>query len=218
MKYICMNYPAIIRAAVVAALLATPLAEVLAEDNATGVRKTSCTLYDIETPAHWICTEAFDANGNPPVRGALILDAIGGQTKCHLRHQHWRFFDKNNFTDAQSCDIESYILPSGDKPDFDSVWAMIDRRSSHKHPASSKWIKIERGYMRASYVTDVGMKVSKKGVLEKVTNHDRNIIVVREGREYVHVLSMSVPASRYRSDEKFRRKVDNVWKNWKLKR
>ncbi len=64
MKYICMNYPAIIRAAVVAALLATPLAEVLAEDNATGVRKTSCTLYDIETPAHWICTEAFDANGN----------------------------------------------------------------------------------------------------------------------------------------------------------
>lgn len=198
-----------------AALLAAPLSAASADDRAGGVSKVSCTLYDIELPSNWICKDSFDAAGMPPVRGALILDAVGGETKCHLYHQKWEDFDINHLDDIQYCYIESYILPSGGKPDFEVFRGMAERQSKHK--GSSKWIKIEGGYMKSSDVKNEGMKVGKKGV-EKVVTHDRDIIVLREGREYIHRLSISVPESRYRSDEKFRRTVDNVWKNWKLKK
>lgn len=210
-----MNCLTIFKVIFVAAMLATPVSAVSADDNATGVSKVSCPLYDISLPSHWICENPFDAAGMPPVRGALLLDAVGGETKCHLCYQSWKFFDINHIDDSQSCYIQSYILPSGDKPDIEFVKAMRDRQSEHR--GSSKWIKVEQGYMKSSAVKNEGMKVTAKG-FEKVVTHDREIEVLREGREYVHLLTISVPENRYKSDVKFRRIVDNVWKSWKLKK
>lgn len=215
MKYICMNCPLIIRMVFLAAILSTPFFAVSADNYATGVRKESCKLYDIVLPENWISKDAIDAAGMPPTCGALLLDATGGETKCHLSHQKWQFFDINHLDDTQYCNIESYILPSGAKPDFKVVWDMIDRRSHY--PASSKWIRIEGGYMKSLDVENEGWKVTTKG-LEKVVNQDRCIDVLREGPKYVHHLHICVPAKRYRTDENFRRMVDNVWKNWKLKK
>lgn len=197
---------------------ATSVPALSANDNASGVSKVSCPLYDIAVPSHWICKAPFGADGMPPVRGALLLDATGGQTKCHLYHMSWESFDIDHPKDAQSCGIDSYILPSGAKPDIEFVKAMIDRWHKHRDSSNSEWIKIERGYMKSSCVKNEGMKVGKKGGIEKVITHDRTIEVMREGREYVHILKIAVPENKYKSDEKFRRTVDNIWKNWKVKK
>lgn len=215
MKYIYMNCLTMIKMLFVAAMLATPFMAVSADEVVPEVSKVSCALYDVDIPSYWISKDSFDADGMPPVRGALLLDAVGGQTKCHLNYQYWQYLDKNHLDDIQGCSINSYILPSGDKPDFELAWGMIDRSTKRY---GSKWIKIEGGYMKsAPNVKNEGMKVGTKG-LEKNVNYDREIVVVREGPKYVHVLSISVPESRYGSDVKFRRMVDNVWKSWKLKK
>lgn len=208
-----MNCLSIFRLLFFAASLAIPVSVVSADDKAGGVRKESCALYDITLPAHWICEYPFDASGMPPVRGSLLYDATGGETKCHLCYQSWSFFDKNHFEDSQSCHIYSYILPKGGKVDIEFLKAMIDRQS--RHPGS--WKKIEHGYMKSIDMENEGFKIGAAGP-EKVIAYDRCIDVLLEGDKYVHQLSISVPESRYRSDEKFRRAVDNVWKNWKLKK
>lgn len=211
-----MNYLTLIKILFFAAMLATPVVAVSADGNSTGVSKVSCALYDIDMPSHWICEDPFDADGMPPVRGALILDAVGGQTKSHLHHQLWKCFDINHVDDTQHCSVYGYILPSGDKPDFELVWGMINRRTKRY---GSEWVKVEGGYMKsAPNVKNVGMKVNKNGALEKSDTNDRVIVVVREGSKYVHVLEITVPESRYRSEENFRHMVDNVWKSWKLKK
>ncbi len=214
-----MNYHlSIIRIVFMAVLLATSVSAVSAEDNATGVCKASCALYDITLPTYWIGEDLLDADGMPPVRGALLYDAAGGETKCHLSYQSWSFIDLNHLDDTQSCHIKSYILPSGSKPDVSVLRAMLDRQNErlNKH-VGRPWIKIEGGYMKSSEIINEGMVIRAKGP-EKVVTRDRSIIVLREGREYVHLMSITVPESRYKSDEKFRRTVDNVWKNWTLKK
>lgn len=208
-----MNCPSIFRILFFAAMLAIPVAVVSADGNANIARKESCALYDITLPAHWICEDPFDASGMPPVRGALLLDAIGGATKCHLCYQLWQFIDKNHFEDSESCHIQSYILPDGGKVDIEFLKAMLDRQSSHQ----SAWKKIEHGYMKSEVLKNEGFKVGAAGP-EKVVAIDRSIDVLIEGSDYVHHLSISVPENRYKSDEKFRRAVDNVWKSWKLKK
>lgn len=213
MKYTYMNCLSIFRILFFAAMLAIPVSVVSADSNANIVRNESCALYDITLPAHWICEYPFDASGMPPVRGALLLDAIGGETKCHLCYQSWQFFDKNHFENSESCHIQSYILPDGGKVDIKFLKAMLDRQNSHP----SAWKKIEHGYMKSAVLKNEGFKVGAAG-LEKVVTYDRSIDVLLEGSDYVHHLSISVPENRYKSDEKFRRAVDNVWKNCKLKK
>ena len=208
-----MNCLSIFRILFFAAMLAIPVSVVSADSNANIVRNESCALYDITLPAHWICEYPFDASGMPPVRGALLLDAIGGETKCHLCYQSWQFFDKNHFENSESCHIQSYILPDGGKVDIKFLKAMLDRQNSHP----SAWKKIEHGYMKSAVLKNEGFKVGAAG-LEKVVTYDRSIDVLLEGSDYVHHLSISVPENRYKSDEKFRRAVDNVWKNCKLKK
>ena len=190
MKYICMNCPLIIRMVFLAAILSTTVFAVSADNYTTVVRKESCKLYDIVLPENWISEDAIDAAGMPPTRGALLLDAIGGETKCHLSHQSWQLLDMNHLDDTQSCHIQSYILPSGAKPDFKVVRDMIDRQSHYL--ASSKWIKIEGGYMKSSDEENEGWKVTTKG-LEKVVTHVRFIDVLREGPKYVHYMHICVP-------------------------
>lgn len=213
MKYIYMNCLSIFRILFITILLAIPVSAASADGNANGMRKESCALYDITLPEHWIRENPFDADGMPPVRGALLLDAVGGATKCHLRYQSWEFFDKNHFENSQYCSVNSYILPKGGKVDIELLRAMIDRRT--KHPGT--WKKIEHGYMKSVAAESEGFKVGIAG-LEKVVAYDRFIDVLLEGSDYVHHLSISVPENRYRSDEKFRRTVDNIWKNLKLKK
>lgn len=210
-----MNCPLIIRIVLLTAMLSTPFFAVPADNYAKGVRKESCKLYELELPENWISEDPIDASGMPPTRGALLYDDNGGETKCHLSYQSWKFFDINHIDDKQSCRIGSYILPSGVKPDIKLVRGMVDRQNSC--PASSKWIKIEGGYMKSMEVRNEGWKVTPKGLKQLFTD-DRVIFVVREGREYVHRLEICVPAKRYRSDENYRRMVDNIWKNWKLKK
>ncbi len=209
-----MNCPLIIRILFLTALLSTPFFAVPADNYAKGVRKESCKLYELELPENWISEDPIDASGMPPTRGALLYDDAGGETKCHLSHQSWKFFDINHIDDAQSCHIESYILPSGAKPNIKLV-----RRKACLPPQypSSKWIKIEGCYMKSMEVRNEGWKVTPKGLKQLFTD-DRVILVVREGREYVHLLEICVPAKRYRSDENYRRMVDSIWKNWKLKK
>ncbi len=213
MKYIYMNCLQIIRAVFVTAMMATCVSVASADGNANGVRKESCALYEITLPAHWIAGDPVSASAMPPVRGALLLDATGGETKCHLYYQSWQFFDKNHFEDSQSCHIQSYILPDGSKVDIDFLRAMLDRQS--RHPGS--WKKIEHGYMKTVVADHEGLKVGAAG-FEKVVAYNRSIEVLLEGSDYVHHLSIIVPENRYRSDEQFRRAVDNIWKTWKMKK
>ncbi len=208
-----MNWSPILKILFFWAMMAIPMSVVSADSNANGVRKESCALYEITLPAHWIREYPFDASVMPPVRGALLLDAVGGAIKCHLCYQSWQFFDKNHFEDSQSCHIQSYILPGGGKVDIEFLRAMLDRQN--RHPGS--WNKIEKGYMMAAVAKNEGFKVGAVG-LERVVAYNRFIDVLLEGSDYVHHLSIIVPESRYRSDEKFRRAVDNAWKNWKLKK
>lgn len=196
------------------AMLAIPASVVSADGDAYEVRKVSCPLYDITLPASWICEYPFDAAGMPPVRGALLLGADGDETKCHLRYQSWGYCDINHTQDTQHCIIYNWTLPSGEKPDFEFVKAMIDRREN----GSLKWVKIEGGYVSSSVRMSEGIKIEKNGGIKKVASRNRSIKVMREGREYVHLLEIRVPESRYESDEKFRRMVDNAWKSWKVKK
>lgn len=208
-----MNWQPIIKTLFFWVMLAIPVYVVSADGNATGARKESCALYEVTLPTHWHRENPVDASGMPPVRGALLLDAVGGKTKCHLSYQKWQFFDRNHLEDAECCHIQSYILPDGGKVNIEFLKAMLDRQNSH--PGS--WKKIEHGYMKSSAVKNEGFKVGAAGP-EKVVTHDRSIEVLLEGRNYVHHLSISVPEKRYKSDENFRRAVDNVWKSWKLKK
>lgn len=208
-----MNCLTIFRVLFFAAMLAIPVSVVSADGNANIARKESCALYDITLPSHWVREYPFDASGMPPVRGALLLDAIGGETKCHLCYQSWQFFDKNHYEDSESCHIYSYILPKGGKVDIEFLKAMIDRQSIR--PGS--WKKIEHGYMKSVDCKNEGFKIGAADP-EKVIAYDRSIELLLEGSNYVHHLSISVPENRYKSDEKFRRAVDNVWKSWKLKK
>lgn len=216
MKYTSINCLLIIRIAFVAVMLAFTATSFAADINTKGVRTVSCALYDITLPANWMCKNPLDASGMPPVREALLLDAEGGETKIHLRYQSWELFDINHLDDTQHCSIQCYILPSGNKPDFEAVKAMISRRQSNRS-GSSKWIKIEQGYMTSSDVKNEGMKIGTAGI-EKVVTHDRVIEVLREGHEYVYHLTIQVPESKYKSDANFRRTVNNVWKSFRLKK
>lgn len=215
MIYTSMNCQLISRFIFIATMLATSLSAVSGEDYPTGVRNESCKLYDIEIPVNLIREYPFDANGMPPVRGTLLYDDTGGETKCHLSYQSWQYIDLNHLDDTQHCVIYSYRLPKGGEPEIELLKGIENRNSNH--PKSSKWIKIERGYMKSAYVKNRGMKMTKKGI-EKVITHDRSIKVLLEGREYMHLLDITVPENRYRTDEKFRGIVDNIWKNWKLKK
>lgn len=208
-----MNCLSVFRILFIAALLAIPESAASATDSADGVRKVSCALYDIELPAHWNCEYTFDASGMSPMRGTLLYDSTGGETKCHLCYQSWSFFDKNHFEDSQTCHIRSYILPNGGKVDIELLRAILDRNS--RHPGS--WKKIENGYMKSVDGEDEGFKIGPAGP-EKVVAYDRFIDVLLMGDKYVHHLLIIVPENRYRSDEKFRRSVDNIWKNFKLKK
>lgn len=213
MKYICMNCLSVFRILLIAALPAIPVSAASADDKAEGMRKESCALYEITLPAHWVREYPVDASGMSPVRGALLYDDHGGETKCHLCYQVWQFFNKSHYEDSEHCGIRSYILPDGSKVNIESLKAMLDRQSYH--PGS--WKKIEHGYMKSIDCNSEGFKAGPTGP-EKVIAYERHIEVLLEGSDYVHHLSISVPEDRYRSDEKFRRSVDNVWKNWKLKK
>lgn len=208
-----MNWTPILRILFFGCMLAIPMSVVSANGNTNGVRKESCVLYEITLPEHWIREYPFDASGMPPVRGALLLDAVGSETKCRLCYQSWQFFDKNHFEDTQICYIQSYILPDGGKVDIEFLKTMLNRQNSH--PGS--WKKIEHGYIKSANAENEGYKVGATG-LEKVVVNNHFVDVLLEGSNYVHHLSIIVPENRYKSDEKFRRAVDNVWKNWKLKK
>lgn len=209
-----MNCLPIIKIAFIIAMLAIPASAFSAEGDAYEVCKVSCPLYDITLPTNWICEYAFDAAGMPPVRGSLLLDAVGGEIKCHLCYQSWECFDINHVQDAQSCFIRNWTLPSGEKPDFGLVKALIDRRSD----GTLKWVKIAGGYMCSSFKINEGMKIEKNGIAKKVVTRDRCIKVMLDGQKYVHLLEITVPESRYKSDKNFRLMVDNVWKSWKVKK
>lgn len=208
-----MNCLKIFRAILIAVMLTTPLSALSVDDNASGARKESCSLYEITLPAHWVREYPVDASGMPPVRGALLLDAVGGETKCHLSYQVWKFFDKKHYENSEHCSIQSYILPKGGKVDIEFLKAMIDRQNTRP----GTWKKIEHGYMKSEAAESEGFKVGAKGP-EKVIAYDRFIDVLVEGSKYVHHLSINVPEERYRSDAKYRRAVDNVWKAWRLKK
>ncbi len=213
MKYICINWPPILKGLFFGAMLAIPVSVLSVESNANRVRKELCALYEITLPTHWIRESSFAVSGMPPVRGALLFDAAGSETKCHLCYQSWQFFDKNHFENAESCHIRSYILPDGGKVDIELLKTMLDRQNSH--PGS--WKKIDHGYMKSADAENEGFKVGAAG-LEKVVTYDRFIDVLLEGSDYVHHLSIIVPEDRYRSDEKFRQVIDIIWKNWRLKK